>query len=123
MLRPMRIVRVTTKEELGAALATADQVVVEGDDELLSYAVSSGSGAVTVRSGLIVGRPISAPRGHIGGGREALEREPDRMPSGTDHGLWVRPTADLVALGCPVRRSASAEATGASRPSAPFDPL
>jgi hypothetical protein len=44
MLRPVRSVRVTTKEELDAALATADQVVVEGDDELLSYAVNKASG-------------------------------------------------------------------------------
>jgi hypothetical protein len=39
MLRPMQTIRVTTKEELDAALARAGQVVVEGNDELLSYAI------------------------------------------------------------------------------------
>ena len=43
MLRPVPTVRVTTKEELDAALATADRITVEGDDTLLSYAVSKGS--------------------------------------------------------------------------------
>ena len=41
--RPMRIVRVATKEEFDAALATADQVIVEGDDQLLSYAATKAS--------------------------------------------------------------------------------
>ncbi len=40
MLRPVRTVRVTTKEELDAALPTADQITIEGDDELLTYAVN-----------------------------------------------------------------------------------
>jgi hypothetical protein len=44
MLRPVRTVRVTTKEELDAALATADQITVEGDDELLSYAANKAAG-------------------------------------------------------------------------------
>jgi CspA family cold shock protein len=44
MLRPVRTVRATTKDEVDAALATADQVVVEGDDELLSYAANKASG-------------------------------------------------------------------------------
>ena len=44
MLRPVRTVRVTTKEEFDAALATADQITVEGDDKLLSYAVNRASG-------------------------------------------------------------------------------
>jgi cobalamin biosynthesis Mg chelatase CobN len=44
MLRPVRTVFVTTKEELDAALATADQITVEGDDELLSYAVNQAAG-------------------------------------------------------------------------------
>jgi hypothetical protein len=43
MLRPTRTVRVTTREELDAALATADQVTVEGDDELLTYAVNKAA--------------------------------------------------------------------------------
>lgn len=42
--RPLREVHATTKEELDAALATADQIVVEGDDELLSYAVNKAAG-------------------------------------------------------------------------------
>ena len=59
MVRPTRTVRVTSKEEVDAALATADQVVVEGDDELLTYAINTAeAGAfkkefvgVTVRLG------------------------------------------------------------------------
>jgi hypothetical protein len=43
MLRPVQTVRVTTKEELDAALATADRITVEGDDELLSYAARSST--------------------------------------------------------------------------------
>jgi hypothetical protein len=43
MLRPVRTVHATTKGEIDAALATADQVSVEGDDELLSYAVAKAS--------------------------------------------------------------------------------
>jgi cold shock protein len=44
MLRPVKAVRVTTKEALDAALATADQITVDGDDELLSYAVNKAAG-------------------------------------------------------------------------------
>ena len=44
MLRPVQTVRVTTREELDAALATADQITVDGDDELLSYAVNKAAG-------------------------------------------------------------------------------
>lgn len=43
-LRPPRIVRVTNERELDAALDSADQVIVEGDDRLLSYAVAKASG-------------------------------------------------------------------------------
>ncbi len=41
--RAVRTVRVTTRQELDAALDSADQVVVEGDDQLLSYAVARAS--------------------------------------------------------------------------------
>jgi hypothetical protein len=42
MLRPVRTVRVTSKEELDAALAMmADQIT---DDELLSYAINKAAG-------------------------------------------------------------------------------
>jgi hypothetical protein len=44
MLRPVRTVTVTSKEELDAALASADQITVEGDDELLTYAVNEAAG-------------------------------------------------------------------------------
>jgi hypothetical protein len=42
--RPARIVRVTHESELDAALASADQIVVEGDDRLLTLAVSRATG-------------------------------------------------------------------------------
>jgi hypothetical protein len=44
--RPTRIVRANTEAEVDAALGSADKVVVEGDDRLLSYAVSKASCAV-----------------------------------------------------------------------------
>jgi hypothetical protein len=49
MVRPVRTVRVTTKEQFDAALARADQITVEGDDKLLSYAVNKASGDPTNR--------------------------------------------------------------------------
>jgi hypothetical protein len=52
MLRPVKTVRATTKEEVDAALATADQVTVEGDDELLTYAVNRAAGDPTNRVAL-----------------------------------------------------------------------
>jgi hypothetical protein len=43
MFRPLLTALVTSKQELDAALDTADQITVEGDDELLSYAVSKAA--------------------------------------------------------------------------------
>jgi hypothetical protein len=43
LLRPTRIVRATTEQELDSALGSADQVIVEGDGRLLSYAVARAS--------------------------------------------------------------------------------
>ena len=40
LFRPTRTVRVTTEQELDSALASADQVIVEGNDKLLSYAAA-----------------------------------------------------------------------------------
>ncbi len=60
LFRPARVIRVTTEQELDSALATADQVIVEGDDRLLSYAATRASGdpknSVAVEVG---GRSIS----------------------------------------------------------------
>lgn len=42
-LHPARIVRATNEQELDSALLSADQVIVEGDDRLLSYAVAKAS--------------------------------------------------------------------------------
>src|SRR5215472_10524793 len=52
MLPRARIVRVTTKEALDATLllGTADQVIVEGDEQLLSYAIAKASGDPQNRS-------------------------------------------------------------------------
>jgi hypothetical protein len=41
--RPRRIVRVTAERELDSALESADQVIVEGDDTLISLAVAKAS--------------------------------------------------------------------------------
>lgn len=43
LFRRARIIRVTTEQELESALQSADQVIVEGDDRLLSYAVARAS--------------------------------------------------------------------------------
>jgi len=45
--RPSRVVTVTTQEELDSAFGSADRLIVEGDDALLSYAATkaaSGTG-------------------------------------------------------------------------------
>jgi hypothetical protein len=62
---PERTVRVTTKEELDAALTTADQITVEGDDELLSYAVYRASRDPANQVDFVLGgtvRPTSLPK-------------------------------------------------------------
>jgi len=41
--RPSRVVTVTTPEELDSAFASADRLIVEGDDALLSYATTRAS--------------------------------------------------------------------------------
>src|SRR4051812_22703558 len=42
--RPARVVTVTTPEELDSAFASADRLIVEGDDALLSYAATKAAG-------------------------------------------------------------------------------
>ncbi len=42
--RPSRAVTVTTQEELDSAFGSADELIVEGDDALLSYAANKASG-------------------------------------------------------------------------------
>jgi hypothetical protein len=73
LFRPARIVRVTTKQEFDSALGSADQVIVEGDDELLSYAVATasddpqdhvsievGERSISVRDRIVVKGPTAA---------------------------------------------------------------
>jgi hypothetical protein len=64
MLHPLRTVLATTKEQLDAALATADQITVEGDDELLSYAVNKASNDPENRVSVEIGEHLTtvAPR-------------------------------------------------------------
>jgi hypothetical protein len=77
MVRPVRTVRVTSKEEVDAALATADQVVVEGDDELLTYAINTAEAGAFKKEFVGVTVPNSAAA--LAGGkapvREALHDE------------------------------------------------
>src|SRR5271168_3032322 len=42
--RPSRVVTVTTQQELDSAFGSADELIVEGDDALLSYAATKASG-------------------------------------------------------------------------------
>jgi hypothetical protein len=53
--RPARIARVTTEQELDSALGWADQVIVEGNDRLLSYAVAKASNDPDNRIAIEVG--------------------------------------------------------------------
>jgi hypothetical protein len=63
MLRPGRTVRVTTKEELVAALAAADQIIVEGrDTALLAYAEGVEGLPVEVAKLSLLDRPILGTR-------------------------------------------------------------
>jgi hypothetical protein len=57
-IRPSRVVTVTTQEELDSAFDSADEMIVEGDDALLSYAATKASGdsgnTVVVETGAAV---------------------------------------------------------------------
>ena len=65
---PTRVVHVTTKEALDSALVSADQVVVEGDDQLLSYAAAKAShDPELARVDIVIaGRSISVGRDAVG---------------------------------------------------------
>jgi hypothetical protein len=56
--RPSRVVTVTTQQELDSAFGSADELIVEGDDALLSYAANKASGdpgsTVAVETGAAV---------------------------------------------------------------------
>ena len=100
MLRPVRTVRVTTKEELDAALATAaDQVIVEGDDDLLTYAVNTAAeniyGIVRENGRREVVVRINAPNG-AAGNAVVLHDNIARPEGGRKSGLAV---ATLLGLG------------------------
>jgi hypothetical protein len=62
---PKRVVHATTEQEIDAALATADQVIVQGDDQLLSYAVGKASAdpqnKITVETGEVTTAITPAP--------------------------------------------------------------
>jgi hypothetical protein len=51
MLGSLRTVHVTTKDQLVSALATADQVTVEGDEELLTYAIRATTAPEYIKPG------------------------------------------------------------------------
>ena len=68
MLRPVRTILATTREEVDTALATADQITVEGDDELLSYAVNKAAGDPENRVTIDYGQLSSWFRPTLGSG-------------------------------------------------------
>ena len=83
--RPTRVVHVTTKEALDSALVSADQVVVEGDDQLLSYAAAKAShdpelARVDIE---IAGRSISLGRDAAGDIVMSGDRNPGPPGGGT----------------------------------------
>jgi hypothetical protein len=57
---------VTSKEELDAALASADQITAEGDDELLTYAVNKAGAGDTWLRELLALQPSPPRTGEIG---------------------------------------------------------
>ena len=60
--RPSRVVTVTNQEELDSAFGSADRLIVEGDDALLSYAATKAAGGTgnDVKVELVADAP--APR-------------------------------------------------------------
>ncbi len=60
-LRPLRTVHVSTREALDAALRSADRVVVEGDDSLLSYAVKKIAGDTEHQVDIELDPPMPSP--------------------------------------------------------------
>jgi hypothetical protein len=107
MLRPVRTVRVTTKAELDAALGSgsADQVIVEGDDRLLSYAASKASSDPDNNVSVEIGEHSVA----VGQARASAnsERTVTRLPNWgriTDSGLAAHPPAAVHLVGMTVRR-------------------
>ncbi|HLY88785.1 MAG TPA: hypothetical protein VKQ27_07350 [Acetobacteraceae bacterium] len=70
MSRPVRTVHATSKGEIDHALATADRIIVEGDEELLSYAIDRA--AVEPEDRITIELPSRAAR---------LPREPDEAPA------------------------------------------
>jgi hypothetical protein len=68
--RPSRVVTVTTQEELDSAFGSADELIVEGDDALLSYAANKASrdprSTVAVETGaaavLVAASPVQPKR-------------------------------------------------------------
>ena len=70
MSRPVRTIHATSKGEIDNALATADRIIVEGDDELLSYAIDRA--AVEPEDRITIELPSPAARS---------PREPDEPPA------------------------------------------
>jgi len=107
MFRPTRIVRVTSRQELDSALGSADQLIVEGDEGLLSYAVAKAS---------------SDPQNRIAIELEGKPEDPFFADTvRTDHRLSpriVRPEADRWASSPPAYSPAPAP-TPAPLPPAP----
>jgi hypothetical protein len=83
MFRPLLTALVTSKQELDAALATADQITVEGDDDLLSYAVSKAANDPGNRVSVEIGEqsvtvePVEAFRQQGDASNENPFSEPD----------------------------------------------
>src|SRR5258708_14414693 len=95
--RPARIIRVPTGQELDSAVGSADQVIVEGDDQLLSYAVTKASNDPLSRIAVeIWGRSISVGADAIGpvgtaGASPAPQRRVDRDLDGPGSAAPLRP--------------------------------
>lgn len=70
MSRPVRTVHATSRGEIDHALATADRIIVEGDDDLLSYAINKA--AVEPEDRISIALPSPAAK---------LPREPGEQPA------------------------------------------
>jgi hypothetical protein len=62
LFRPSRVVKVTTPEELDSAFASADRLIVEGDDALLSYAATKAAGGTGNEVKVQLAADAPAPR-------------------------------------------------------------
>jgi hypothetical protein len=95
LFRQTRVARVTTEQELDSALTSADQVIVEGDDRLLSYAATKASRDPGNRVDVeVAGRSISVGSNTLG---DSLAIEDTAKDDRARHGPFATDPSPAVA--------------------------